>query len=56
MVRRKPALLEVVARQVGDPPGNHDRVLDFSTPITGVVFFVPTQDFLDDLPHPPAAG
>jgi porphyrinogen peroxidase len=37
---------------IGDPPGNHDRILDFSTAVTGNLFFVPTGDFLDD---PPAA-
>ena len=39
---------------IGDPPGNHDRLLDFSTPVTGTLFFVPTADFLDDLPEAPA--
>jgi putative iron-dependent peroxidase len=38
---------------VGDPPGNHDRILDFSTAVTGSLFFVPTADFLDDLPPAP---
>lgn len=33
---------------IGDPPGNHDRILDFSTAVTGSLFFVPTIDFLDD--------
>ena len=40
---------------VGDPPGNYDRILDFSTAVTGTLFFVPSQDFLDALPDPPAA-
>jgi putative iron-dependent peroxidase len=39
---------------IGDPPGNHDRILDFSTAVTGNLFFVPSADFLDDLPDPPA--
>jgi putative iron-dependent peroxidase len=41
---------------LGDPPGsgNHDRVLDFSTAVTGGLFFVPPAGFLDDLPA--AAG
>ena len=39
---------------IGDPPGNYDRILDFSTAVTGTLFFVPTADFLDDLPDPPA--
>jgi putative iron-dependent peroxidase len=40
---------------IGDPPGNYDRVLDFSTAVTGTLFFVPPQDFLDALPDPPPA-
>jgi porphyrinogen peroxidase len=32
---------------VGDPPGNYDRILDFSTAVTGGLFFVPTTDVLD---------
>jgi putative iron-dependent peroxidase len=32
---------------IGDPPGNYDRILDFSTAITGTLFFVPTQDLLE---------
>jgi putative iron-dependent peroxidase len=39
---------------IGDPPGNHDRLLDFSTAVTGTLFFVPTADFLDGLPQAPA--
>jgi putative iron-dependent peroxidase len=39
---------------IGDPPGNYDRILDFSTPITGTLFFVPTTDFLEN--PPPAPG
>ena len=35
---------------IGKPPGNHDRILDFSTAVTGNLFFVPTTDFLDDPP------
>jgi putative iron-dependent peroxidase len=33
---------------IGEPPGNHDRILDFSTAVTGGLFFVPTADFLED--------
>lgn len=37
---------------IGNPPGNHDRILDFSTAVTGGLFFVPTADFLEDpSPH-----
>ena len=38
---------------LGDPPGNDDRILDFSTAVTGCLFFVPTADFLDDPPPLP---
>jgi putative iron-dependent peroxidase len=38
---------------VGKPPGNYDRILDVSTAVTGTLFFVPTVDFLNDLPAPP---
>ncbi|KAI0199278.1 hypothetical protein F4808DRAFT_218919 [Astrocystis sublimbata] len=31
---------------VGHPPGLHDRILDFSTPVTGSTFFVPSLDVL----------
>ncbi len=37
---------------VGSPPGNYDRILDFSTALTGILFFVPTGDFMDDPPGP----
>jgi len=33
---------------IGKPPGTTDRILDFSTAVTGSLFFVPTVDFLDD--------
>ena len=33
---------------IGSPMGNYDRLLDFSTPKTGTLFFVPTLDMLDD--------
>jgi porphyrinogen peroxidase len=35
---------------VGKPPGNHDRILDFSTAATGSLYFVPATGFLDDPP------
>ena len=41
---------------VGDPPGNYDRILDFSTALTGSLFFVPSADFLDDPPGPPGTA
>jgi porphyrinogen peroxidase len=36
---------------VGKPPGNHDRVLDFSVAVTGGLFFVPSAEWLDDPPE-----
>lgn len=39
---------------IGSPPGNYDRILDFSVAKTGCLFFVPTAEFLDD--PPPAPG
>jgi len=41
---------------IGRPPGNTDRILDFSTAVTGGLFFAPSADFLDDPPGPPGAA
>jgi porphyrinogen peroxidase len=41
---------------IGRPPGNYDRILDFSTAVSGSLFFVPSAEFLDDLPEPPGAS
>jgi putative iron-dependent peroxidase len=32
---------------IGRPPGNYDRLLDFSRAVTGTLFFVPSATFLD---------
>jgi porphyrinogen peroxidase len=34
---------------VGRPPGNYDRLLDFSRAVTGTLFFVPSVTFLEAL-------
>ena len=34
---------------IGDPPGNYDRILDVSRAVTGCLFYVPTEDMLDQL-------
>jgi putative iron-dependent peroxidase len=34
---------------VGRPPGNYDRLLDFSRAVTGALFFVPSATFLDNV-------
>lgn len=54
---RTPAVTEQMLTNmfIGDPPGNTDRILDFSTAVTGSLFFVPTVDFLDDPPPLPIA-
>ena len=42
---------------VGRPPGNYDRLLDFSRAVTGNLFFVPSRTFLDGVTaDPPATG
>ena len=52
---RTPAVTEQMLNNmfIGDPPGNTDRILDFSTAVTGGLFFTPTADFLDDPPPLP---
>jgi porphyrinogen peroxidase len=39
---------------VGVPPGAYDRLLDFSTAVTGTTFLVPPAAMLDTLSQPPA--
>ncbi len=34
---------------IGEPVGNTDRLLDFSTPVTGTLFFAPSYELLDDI-------
>ncbi|WP_446038234.1 Dyp-type peroxidase [Streptomyces sp. SID1121] len=53
---RTPGVTEEMLRNMflGRPPATHDRILDFSTAVTGTLFFAPTVDFLDDPPPPPA--
>ncbi|KQX14832.1 peroxidase [Streptomyces sp. Root431] len=55
---RTPAVTERMLRNMflGDPPGNTDRILDFSRAVTGCLFFVPSADLLDDLPAAPSAA
>jgi putative iron-dependent peroxidase len=50
-----PSVTELMLQRMflGDPPGNYDRILDFSTAVTGSLFVVPTADFLDDPPPLP---
>jgi putative iron-dependent peroxidase len=55
---RSPDVIEEMLTNmfVGKPPGNHDRILDFSTALTGTLLFVPSADFLDDPPTPATSG
>ena len=48
---RSPRTIEQMLENmfIGKPPGNYDRILDFSTAVTGCLFFVPTATFLDGL-------
>lgn len=48
---RDPAVTERMLQNmfVGDPPGNYDRLLDFSTAVTGTLFFVPSVPLLEAL-------
>jgi porphyrinogen peroxidase len=50
-----PSVTELMLQRmfIGDPPGNYDRILDFSTAVTGSLFFVPTAEFLDNPPPLP---
>ncbi len=46
---RSPRTIEQMLENmfVGKPPGNYDRILDFSRAVTGNLFFAPTAAFLD---------
>ena len=46
---RSPRTIEQMLENmfVGRPPGNYDRLLDFSRAVTGNLFFVPSATFLD---------
>jgi putative iron-dependent peroxidase len=48
---RSPRTIEQMLENmfVGRPPGNYDRILDFSRAVTGNLFFVPTATFLEDV-------
>jgi len=54
---RTPSITEQMLENmfVGRPPGNYDRLLDFSRAVTGSLFFVPSASFLDDVADEEAA-
>lgn len=47
---KDPAIPEEMLQRmfVGSPVGTTDAILDFSTAVTGCLFYVPTDEFLDD--------
>lgn len=47
---RSPRRIEqmLVNMFVGQPPGNYDRLLDYSRAVTGTLFFVPSATFLEN--------
>ncbi len=55
---RSPATTEKMLDNmfVGNPPGNYDRLLDFSRAVTGTLFFVPSTTFFDNVGAPAAPG
>ena len=55
---RSPARIEqmLVNMFVGRPPGNYDRLLDYSRAVTGTLFFVPSATFLEDVTSEQAAA
>jgi len=54
---RSPRTIEQMLENmfVGRPPGNYDRVLNFSRAVTGNLFFVPSATFLDEVTPDAAA-
>jgi porphyrinogen peroxidase len=52
---RSPRTIEQMLQNmfVGRPPGNYDRLLDFSRAVTGNLFFVPSATFLEDVTDAP---
>jgi porphyrinogen peroxidase len=54
---RTPRVTEMMLENmfIGKPPGNYDKILDFSQPVTGGLFFVPSSTFLDNV-DPDAPG
>jgi porphyrinogen peroxidase len=55
---RSPRTIEQMLENmfIGRPPGNYDRLLDFSRAVTGNLFFVPSATFLESAADEPAAA
>jgi putative iron-dependent peroxidase len=54
---RSPRTIEQMLENmfVGRPPGNYDRILDFSRAVTGNLFFAPSTTFLEAITDDPPA-
>jgi putative iron-dependent peroxidase len=52
---RSPRTIEQMLENmfIGRPPGNYDRILDFSRAVTGSLFFVPSATFLESIADDP---
>jgi porphyrinogen peroxidase len=52
---RSPSTIEQMLENmfIGRPPGNYDRLLDFSRAVTGNLFFAPSLTFLENLGDDP---
>lgn len=55
---RSPRTIEQMIENmfIGRPPGNYDRLLDFSRAVTGNLFFVPSATFLENVGDDQAVG
>src|SRR5271168_4306460 len=55
---KSPSTIELMLQNmfVGRPPGNYDRLLDFSRAVTGNLFFVPSATFLDGVSYEAASA
>jgi len=54
---RSPRTIEQMLQNmfIGRPPGNYDRLLDFSRAVTGNLFFAPSATFLENVGEDPPA-
>jgi porphyrinogen peroxidase len=55
---RSPGTIELMLENmfIGRPPGNYDRLLDFSRAVTGNLFFVPAATFLENVTEDEPGG
>ncbi len=53
-----PRVTEIMLERMflGTDEASHDRILDFSTAVTGSLFFVPAQNFFEELPDSPGTA